>query len=425
MPVTATVFREGHDAVAATACSSTPTGRAHPRRDAPARTRHRPLGRDVVPDREGRWTFRVEGWSDPLGTWEHAALIKVPAGSGPRAGLRGGRARPGARPGRARASGEADRQTLADAVRALRDTGIDPPERLRPAPALPCTAVLARAPAARPRDREPELPAAGAARARPVQRLVRALPALRGGARRPATGRGSSAPSRRPRERLPAVARHGLRRRLPAARSTRSARSNRKGPNNTLTPRPTTPARRGRSARRRAATTPIHPDLGTIEDFDDFVAAPRGLGPGGRARLRAAVLARPPVGTRAPGVVHHPGRRHDRVRREPAEEVPGHLPDELRQRPRGHLPPRCCGSCGSGSSHGVTVFRVDNPHTKPVEFWEWLIGRGQRRTDPEVIFLAEAFTRPAMMHTLAKVGFTQSLHVLHLAQRELPSCAST
>jgi len=58
-------------------------------------------------------------------------------------------------------------------------------------------------------------------------------------------------------------------------------------------------------------------------------------------------------------------------------------------------------------SRGVTVFRVDNPHTKPVPFWEWLIDE-VRRENPDVIFLAEAFTRPAMMTTLAKVGFAQS-----------------
>jgi starch synthase (maltosyl-transferring) len=56
---------------------------------------------------------------------------------------------------------------------------------------------------------------------------------------------------------------------------------------------------------------------------------------------------------------------------------------------------------------GVTVFRVDNPHTKPVAFWAWLIDE-VRRDHPEVIFLAEAFTRPAMMTTLAKAGFAQS-----------------
>lgn len=56
---------------------------------------------------------------------------------------------------------------------------------------------------------------------------------------------------------------------------------------------------------------------------------------------------------------------------------------------------------------GVRIFRVDNPHTKPVPFWEWLIADIRART-PEVIFLAEAFTRPAMMYRLAKIGFSQS-----------------
>ena len=57
--------------------------------------------------------------------------------------------------------------------------------------------------------------------------------------------------------------------------------------------------------------------------------------------------------------------------------------------------------------HGVTHFRVDNPHTKPLRFWEWLI-REVQTAHPEVVFLAEAFTRPKMMKVLAKVGFTQS-----------------
>jgi starch synthase (maltosyl-transferring) len=58
-------------------------------------------------------------------------------------------------------------------------------------------------------------------------------------------------------------------------------------------------------------------------------------------------------------------------------------------------------------SYGVRIFRVDNPHTKAVVFWERVIGE-INRTDPDVIFLAEAFTRPAMMHTLAQIGFQQS-----------------
>ena len=57
--------------------------------------------------------------------------------------------------------------------------------------------------------------------------------------------------------------------------------------------------------------------------------------------------------------------------------------------------------------HGVRIFRVDNPHTKPFPFWEWMIGEVQDRY-PDAIFLAEAFTRPKVMKRLAKVGFTQS-----------------
>ena len=64
--------------------------------------------------------------------------------------------------------------------------------------------------------------------------------------------------------------------------------------------------------------------------------------------------------------------------------------------------------------HGVKVFRVDNPHTKPFAFWEWVIGDIRSR-HPEVLFLAEAFTRPKVMHTLAVARLHPELHVLHVA----------
>ena len=81
----------------------------------------------------------------------------------------------------------------------------------------------------------------------------------------------------------------------------------------------------------------IHPDLGTFEDFDAFVAEARRLGHGGRLDLALQCSPDHPWVTTPPRVVHHPRRRHHRLRREPAEEVPGHLPAELRQRPRRHL----------------------------------------------------------------------------------------
>ncbi|MCX3060252.1 maltotransferase domain-containing protein, partial [Streptomyces beihaiensis] len=79
--VTATVFQEGHDAVAANVVLRSPAGRAGPwtpmRELAPGSDR---WGADVTPDAPGRWTFRVEAWSDPVTTWRHTARIKVPAG---------------------------------------------------------------------------------------------------------------------------------------------------------------------------------------------------------------------------------------------------------------------------------------------------------------------------------------------------------
>ena len=65
----------------------------------------------------------------------------------------------------------------------------------------------------------------------------------------------------------------------------------------------------------------------------------------------------------------------------------------------------------------MRIFRVDNPHTKPVPFWEWMIREVKARC-PDAVFLSEAFTRPKMMRLLAKAGFTPVLHVFHLAQHQ-------
>ena len=124
-----------------------------------------------------------------------------------------------------------------------------------------------------------------------------------------------------------------------------------------------------------------------------------------RSRLRHPVFARSSLGDRTPRMVQPPARRDDPPRGESSEEVSGRLPRQLRH--------------GSRSSwvelkrildhwiaHGVTIFRVDNPHTKSFPFWEWVIGA--ESDHPDVIFLAEAFTRPPVMQPLAKLGFTQS-----------------
>ena len=102
---------------------------------------------------------------------------------------------------------------------------------------------------------------------------------------------------------------------------------------------------------------------------------------------------------RAPGVVPPAPRRHDPVRREPAEALPGHLPARLRDRRTGPaLWEALRDVVAFWIDQGVRIFRVDNPHTKPFAFWEWLIADVQGASTPTLIFLAEAFTRPKVMH---------------------------
>jgi starch synthase (maltosyl-transferring) len=113
-----------------------------------------------------------------------------------------------------------------------------------------------------------------------------------------------------------------------------------------------------------------------------------------------------------PWVREHPSgsearRRQHPVRREPAQEVPGHLPVRLRDADWRELWARWPACSSTGSAQGVRIFRVDNPHTKAFPFWEWAIAR-IRAHSPDVIFLSEAFTRPKVMHRLAKLGFSQS-----------------
>ncbi len=112
---------------------------------------------------------------------------------------------------------------------------------------------------------------------------------------------------------------------------------NRKGPNNTLTPGSDDVGSPWAIGSKDGGHDTVHPDLGHDRRLRRVRPAGRRAGPRGGPRPRAAGCPRPPVGDVAPRVVHHPRRRHDRLRGEPPEEVPGHLPDQLRQRPRRHL----------------------------------------------------------------------------------------
>jgi len=183
--------------------------------------------------------------------------------------------------------------------------------------------------------------------------------------------------------------------------------TNRKGKNNMLKARPGDPGSPWAIGGADGGHDATHPDLGTIEDFDRLVSTGRQHGV--EVCLDFAIQCSPDH----PWLEEHPewfNRRPDATLKY-AENPPKKYQDiynvNFDSEDWQGLWNALHDVVAYWVDHGVKVFRVDNPHTKPAPFWEWLIGRIHDR-DPEVVFLAEAFTRPVMMQTLGKVGFSQS-----------------
>jgi starch synthase (maltosyl-transferring) len=184
-------------------------------------------------------------------------------------------------------------------------------------------------------------------------------------------------------------------------------RAYRKGRNNALTAEPGDPGSPWAIGGPEGGHMAIHPELGTLADFDRFVDTARGVG------LEIAIDFAIQCSPDHPYVREHPEwffHRPDGTIKY-AENPPkkyqdvyplnfyGEDPEPLWKEMRRILE--------FWIGHGVRAFRVDNPHTKPVKLWEWLI-REIQNEHPEIVFLSEAFTRPKMMKVLAKSGFTQS-----------------
>ncbi len=185
-------------------------------------------------------------------------------------------------------------------------------------------------------------------------------------------------------------------------------RTNRKGPNNALQAGPGDPGSPYAIGGAEGGHDTIHPELGTFADFDRLVAAAHEHGL--EIALDFAIQASPDH----PWLKEHPGwfdwRPDGSIKY--AENPPKKYQDIVNvdfYRPDAvpDLWQALRDVVLLWVAHGVKVFRVDNPHTKPLPFWEWLIA-DVRAQHPEVIFLAEAFTRPTMMYRLAKIGFSQS-----------------
>ncbi|MFF4554959.1 alpha-1,4-glucan--maltose-1-phosphate maltosyltransferase [Streptomyces sp. NPDC001422] len=398
--VTATLFGEGHDVVGADVVLCDPEGRPGPwtpmRELAPGTDR---WGADVTPTATGRWTYRVEAWSDPVTGWRRAAEIKVPAGLDVGLVLEEGaalyeRAAAGIPEG-------AGRDSVRAAADALRDDSHPPADRLAAALRPEVDAALAGHPL---RER--------LTRSLPLPLLVERERALYGSWYEffPRSESGRLDPPvhgtfRTAAERLPAIAEMGFDVvYLPPIHPIGT--TFRKGPDNTLSAAPEDVGVPWAIGSPEGGHDAIHPDLGTLEDFDAFVARAADL------NLEIALDFALQCSPDHPWVEKHPEWFHHRsdgtiaYAENPPKKYQDIYPIAFDKDMPG-LVTETVRVLRHWMDHGVRIFRVDNPHTKPVVFWERVIAE-INATDPAVIFLAEAFTRPAVMRRLAEVGFQQS-----------------
>ncbi|WP_306318891.1 MULTISPECIES: alpha-1,4-glucan--maltose-1-phosphate maltosyltransferase [unclassified Streptomyces] len=400
--VTATVFREGHDAVAANVVLRGPDGEPGPwtpmRELDPGTDR---WGAEVTPDAPGRWTFRVEAWGDPVATWRHTAKIKIPAGIDTELVLEEGAT---LHERAAKGVPEPLREAVLRAAAALRDPDRPAPSRLAAALAPDVHRALARHPLRELVTRSGTLPLLVERERALFGSWYEFFPRSEGAVVKPGEPPVSGT-FRTAARRLPAIAAMGFDVvYLPPVHPIGS--TFRKGPNNSLSPGPYDVGVPWAIGSHEGGHDAIHPDLGTFDDFDQFVARARELGM--EIALDFALQCSPdhPWVQKHPDWFHHradgtiayaenpPKKYQDIYPIAFDKDMPGLITETTRV-------------LRLWMDHGVRVFRVDNPHTKPVVFWEKVIA-DINGTDPDVIFLAEAFTRPAMMHTLAAIGFQQS-----------------
>jgi starch synthase (maltosyl-transferring) len=406
-PVSATVFREGHDQLSAEVVLTGPDGQ----RRAPVRMVQHAEVPDryrawVTPDAPGSWTFEVQAWSDPLATWQHDAGIKIPAGVDvelmfTEAQLLLERVAADLDPadrhghellaGAIEAAGETDARPVPARLAALQDPELDALLLAHPLREL----VTVEGPYPAYADRERAL----------VSSWYEFFPRSEGATRDPVTGKVTSGTFVTAAKRLDAVAEMGFDViYLPPIHPIGEV--NRKGPNNTLTPTAEDTGSPWAIGSKDGGHDAIHPDLGTFEDFDAFVARAGELGL--EVALDLALQAAPDH----PWVTSHPEWFTTRAdgsiayAENPPKKYQDIYPINFDNDPSG-ICREVLRTVRLWMSHGVRIFRVDNPHTKPVAFWEWLL-KEIRRTDPDVLFLAEAFTRPAMMRALGAIGFHQS-----------------
>jgi starch synthase (maltosyl-transferring) len=403
IPFGATVFREGHDAVGAHLELEGPGGAVI---DRPLTRTHswddewRGLAQVTS---EGDWRFRIRAYSDDYATWEHNASVKIAAGIDVELMLAIGAQLFSRLAGEAHRPA-ADRELFARVATSLGATAGPVPERLAPAYEKAVTDALRTQPAEslvthsawHPLRVERTLAGSGAW----YEFFPRSVGAVQAD-----DGTWTSGTFRSAAERLPAVAAMGFDvLYLPPIHPIGEAF--RKGRNNTLDPQPGDPGSPWAIGGPAGGHDTVHPDLGTLDDFRDFVSAARDTGL--EIALDFALQASPDH----PWVKEHPEWFTTlpdgtiAYAENPPKKYQDIYPINFDNDPEG-IRAEALRLLEHWIAQGVRIFRVDNPHTKPLDFWEWTIHEVNAR-HPDVVFLAEAFTRPAPMRGLAKVGFQQS-----------------
>jgi starch synthase (maltosyl-transferring) len=396
--VGADILRDGHDRLAGRIVFRGPGDRAWS---------HAPLVHDYagdrwtgafVPTRVGRWTFSVEAWTDRFATWRHALATRLEAGRDVATDLAEGAAL--FDEAAAHAAGT-DRATLLRVAASVGDAGLAAAERAALALHEDLVALVTTS-----------LPRIDLTRAATDLTLVADRERARFAAwyemfpRSQGSAPGCPATLAEAARRLPALADLGFDVvYLPPIHPI--GVTARKGPNGTSAAGPNDPGSPWAIGSAAGGHTAVDPALGTLADFDRFVATAAELG------MEVALDYAPHCSPDHPWVREHPDwfQHHPDGSLRAAENPPytfeDIVPFDFWCRDREALWAALRDVFLFWIGHGVRTFRVDNPHTKPFAFWEWVI-ESVKATHPDVLFLAESFTRPKPMRALSALGFSQS-----------------
>ncbi len=401
VPFRVVAFREGHDRIGVHLRLTSPAGETSLHRLAPVADGFDTWRTDIALVEPGVWRFRYEAFADDFATWHHAAHVKVQAGvdvdlmreSGALLLLRAAAEKERPAP---------ERKLLTAAAHSLRDEQITEPLEVIDDPRL--AAIFSARPARSLTTLDDERLLRVERERAGVGAWYEFFPRSEG-AKRLKDGTIRSGTFRSAAKRLPAVARMGFDvLYLPPIHPI--GRTHRKGANNTLDAGPRDPGSPWAIGSADGGHDAVHPDLGTLADFRAFVRAARAEGI--EVALDLALQASPdhpwvrehpewfttlPDGTIA--YAENPPKKYQDIYPINFDNDPDGIRAEVLRIVLHWI------------AQGVKIFRVDNPHTKPLQFWEWLIREVTER-HPDVVFLAEAFTRPSPMQALAMVGFQQS-----------------